>query len=349
MPFPSPRCPAPLRAGDQIAVTAPSSPVPEALWPRLQRALDQLQSRGYPVVEGASLRRPRPLGADDAESRAAELMDFCADPAIAAVLPPWGGELAMALLPHLDYARLAELPPKWFCGFSDLSTLQLPLLLRAGWQSVHGPNLMELAADPLDPVTARLWDLLETAPGRTFTHNASTHYQRHHGADWREQPSAGLQLDTPTRWQRLDGRLEPLTLQGRLLGGCLDTLSRLPGSACGDVPGWAAHHAPEGVLYFFENAEMRPLELARTLIALRLQGWLQPASGVLIGRDAAASPADTADRLAVLQDCLGSLPAPVLFDVDIGHLPPQFSLLQGALASVHYDGCGGGWLTQQRP
>lgn len=348
MHFPAPRCPAPLRAGHRVAITAPSSPVPEALWPRLQGAIEQLRRRGYQVVEGASLRRPRPLGADDAAARAAELMDFCTDPSIAAVLPPWGGELAMALLPHLDFARLAELPPKWFCGFSDLSTLQLPLLLRAGWQSVHGPNLMELAADPLDPVTARIWNLLQTAPGSHCTQTASTHHQRH-GADWRKQPTAGLQLDTPSRWQRLDGRREPLTLHGRLLGGCLDTLSRLPGSPFGDVPGWATAHAPEGVLLFLENAEMRPLELARTLIALRLQGWLRQASGVLIGRDAASTPTDAADRSAVLQDCLGDLPVPVLLEVDIGHLPPQFSLLQGAHAKVHYDGCDGGWLEQIRP
>lgn len=69
---------------------------------------------------------------------------------MAAVIPPWGGEFAIEVLGRLDFDRLREASPKWFSGCSDLSTIQVPLLLRAGWASLHGPNLMQLWDPALD-------------------------------------------------------------------------------------------------------------------------------------------------------------------------------------------------------
>jgi muramoyltetrapeptide carboxypeptidase len=37
-----------------------------------------------------------------------------------------------------------------------------------------------------------------------------------------------------------------------------------------------------------------------------------------------------------LLDALGDLTIPVLYDLDIGHLPPQMILVNGALATVKF-------------
>ena len=50
------RLPSPLRPGDTIAVTAPSSGVPPQLWPRLDVAIAGLRRRGFEVLEGVCLR-----------------------------------------------------------------------------------------------------------------------------------------------------------------------------------------------------------------------------------------------------------------------------------------------------
>ena len=341
------RFPRPLRPGDGIAVTAPSAGVPAALHPRLQRALAVLRERGYRVIEGECLRASHRHVSAPARARAAELMQFLTDPTIAAVIPPWGGELALELLPLLDYARLAAQPPVWLSGFSDISTLQLALATRAGWASLHGPALMELAADPLDPLSARLFEVLTTAPGETIEQHASTHHQRE-DADWIREPAAGLRRIHPTRWARLDGRDAPLRLRGRLLGGCLDTWSRLAGTPYGDVPGLRQRAGADGLLLHLENAEMRPCELARALLALRLHGWFDGLQGVLIGRHAAtdAAAADALDLRGAVELALGDLDCPVLIDLDIGHQPPQLSLVNGALAEVHCAD-GGGWVRQR--
>jgi muramoyltetrapeptide carboxypeptidase LdcA involved in peptidoglycan recycling len=319
------RFPRSLQAGSLVAVISPSSGVRSAMHGRLDAALAALRAAGYRVREGRFLRRQEKGASARATERAAELMDALLDPEVAAVIPPWGGERAMEVLPHLDFDRLAAAEPKWFSGFSDLSTIQVPLLLRAGWASLHGPNLMQLAEPALDETTARVFDAWRLGPGATFS-----------------QPAAEA-----TTWRLFGAAGEPPPLRGRLVGGCLDAISRLAGSAFGDIARFGAAHREEGTIVFLENAELRPFELARALGGLRHAGWFDRATGVLIGRNAAASRGDAGDfgDDDAIDAALGGLGCPVLLDVDIGHVAPQWSLVQGARGIVEWID-GRGTLTQ---
>lgn len=111
------RFPPPLRTGDTVCVTAPSSGVPEPLWPRLDLVLAHLRAQGLRVLEGACLRTERWDASAPAAARAEELMRALTELGIAAVMPPWGGERAIELLPLLDFDRLRAAPPRWLLGF----------------------------------------------------------------------------------------------------------------------------------------------------------------------------------------------------------------------------------------
>lgn len=331
-----PRRPRPLCPGDTVALCAPSSGVEPALWPRLDRAIARLQTWGLQIHEGSTLRRERQHCSAPAAERAAELESLLIDPKIAAVLPPWGGERAIELLPLLDFERLAASEPKWFSGFSDLSTLQLPLALRAGWMSLHGPNLMELGAAELDANTAALQRALFQA--ETPPQQASRLWQLR-SSDWSCQPAANLQLSEPTRWRRMDGSDKPLALHGRLIGGCLDTLSRIAGTAYGDLREWRQQADIGRPLLFLENCELAPCELLRALSSLRLHGWFEDAAGLILGRHAPAAVASTQEQLShegAVRAALDGLNLPVLLDADIGHVPPQLSLIQAEWATLHW-------------
>ncbi len=66
-----------------------------------------------------------------------------ADPDIACVVPPWGGETAIDLVDLLDWEVLAAAEPTWLVGFSDLSTVLVPITTRLGWATIHGDNLAD--------------------------------------------------------------------------------------------------------------------------------------------------------------------------------------------------------------
>jgi len=105
-----------LRSGNTIGVCAPSSGVPENLLPRLNRAIANVRALGYNVIETASVRQSVKCVSADAETRVSEFMSLYEKPEVAAIIPPWGGEFLMELLPLLDFARLSELPPNLDAG-----------------------------------------------------------------------------------------------------------------------------------------------------------------------------------------------------------------------------------------
>lgn len=332
------RLPAPLGAGDTVFITAPSSGVGEALRPRLALALQALRDRGLQVRLGSQLFGKGVVAS--AAERAREWQAALLDPSVHWVCAPWGGELAIELLPHLDFELLRAASPKWVTGFSDLSTLALPLALRAGWATVHSPNLMELGAAELDVTTAGLFDLLMGPQPRRWTQHSSPAFAGAGGADWAKEPAAGWRLATPTRVRRLRNDM-PLRTEGRLIGGCLETIARLAGTRFAP---WQALPGPK--LLVLEACEAPPHELARTLHSLALHGWFDDLAGLLIGRSAAPAGQDF-DGWSVLHELFAGFQGLVVLDLDIGHVPPQWSWVQGAWAELELDGRGAASLHQQ--
>ncbi|RJL23742.1 S66 family peptidase [Pectobacterium polaris] len=336
------RFPPKLVPGDLIAITAPSSGVPQHLHPRLELAIKNLTDKGFRVREGKCLHAQHKNKSACKILRAKELMCYLTDPEVKAVMPPWGGDLAIELLELLDFNLLAKAEPKWFVGFSDLSTFHFPLTTLSGWATVHGPNLMDLGAKELDPTTQALWSILESDRGTVIKQHASKAFQIDEN-QWGTATDAGFNLTQSTKWKHLDGVTSSVRFQGRLIGGCLDIISRLAGTPFGNLPLFQAQYSGEGIILYFENVEMNPCELTRALFGLRLQGWFSDLKGVLIGRSAAPDVSDPTQQnyLDALRSSLGDLAIPVIYDVDIGHIPPQISLVNGANATVLFTGNGG--------
>lgn len=340
------RFPKPLRPGDLIAVTAPSSGVSGHAVLRLDLVLDHLRALGYKVVEGQCLRNEYKSASAPREQRAQELNRFLRDPAVSAIFPPWGGELASELLELIDFEALRDVAPKWLLGFSDLSTIQVPLTLLSGWATAHGSNMMDLAPSQRDPLTTSVLAVLSADLAQPVFQASSEFYQQT-WIDFATQADAPLNLTAPTRWKRLDGTGEPVTMTGRLIGGCLDTIAWLAGSKYADIPRFIQESGERGTILYLENVELPPPALVRALLALRRSRWFDGLSGLLIGRSAGPAPSGPADLSYedALHATLDSLRCPVIYDVDIGHKPPQFTLINGALARVQF-GAGKGSLTQ---
>jgi muramoyltetrapeptide carboxypeptidase len=312
-----------------VSVPAPSMGVPAELHPRLDRAAQDLRSRGFAVEIGESARRDGLVPAP-ATARRAELTAAFTGPA-RAILPPWGGELAIELVEGMDWAALAA-DPKWFVGWSDISTLLLALTITTGVATLHGANLMD---EPWElPTEFHRWsDVAALSEGSSFTQVAAPRRRSRPWGAWPDEPlTRDAAYDAPTRWRGLRGA-EPVHIRGRLIGGCLETVSLLAGSRFGDVPGFAERHAPEGVIVYLEVAGADAVTALRMFWALRLAGWFDHATGVLIGRTTAPDvPGLT--QLAAVESALSDLGIPVIVDCDFGHQPPQLPLVNGSLAVV---------------
>ncbi|MGP9662347.1 S66 family peptidase [Arthrobacter sp. AOP36-C1-22] len=323
------RYPCRLSTGDRIDVTAPSMGVPVALHSRLDHAVSDLRAAGFDVQVEESARRGG-LAAGPAYARKDELAAAFAGPA-RAVLPPWGGKLAIEIVEETDWHALAA-DPTWFVGWSDISTLLLPLTITTGVATLHGGSLMD---EPWElPTGFHRWtEVAALSEGASFTQTAAPYRRSRPWSDWDEEPLGRAQAyEEPTAWRSLRAG-ENVKMRGRLLGGCLETVSLLAGSSHGDLSGFARRHAPEGLIVYLEVVDSDAVAVLRTLWALRLAGWFDHANGVLIGRTTAADAPELTQGEAV-ERALGDLDIPIILDFDTGHQPPQMPLVNGALADV---------------
>ncbi|MFS0705305.1 S66 peptidase family protein [Cellulomonas sp. 179-A 9B4 NHS] len=324
------RYPRPLVAGDVVGVTSPSAGVPADLRPRLAVALDRVRDLGFRTRVGEAMDVDG-LASAPPDVRAAELTALLTDPDVRAVVPPWGGEIAIDLLHRLDWDALAA-DPTWLVGFSDVSTLLLPLTLRTGVATLHGQNLMDTPYRVPAPMLA--WHEVAAAPaGAVLVQGAAPAYRADGFDDWATDPGVDeLDLGTPGGWTRVDGDGD-VDVTGRLVGGCLETVTHLAGTPYGDVDRFAREHAPEGLVVYLESAGSDVAEVTRRLFGLRYAGWFDHATAVLLGRTRGTeAPGYTHHDAA--RHALGDLGIPVVADVDCGHVPPHLALVNGALARV---------------
>lgn len=320
------RYPAPLRPGDRIVVTSPSAGASGPGAERVAFSVKWLRSQGYEVVVGECMEGSGITSAP-AEQRAAELTAMLCDPDVRCVLPPWGGETAIDLVDLLAWDALAAAEPTWLVGYSDLSTLLLPITTRLGWATLHGDNLADTPYQP--PAGLLPWTVLAAGPG--------PHVQRDSGlvADWwrfDEDPRAAQWRQVGEGSWRLHGAAS-LNVRGRLIGGCIETVTNLAGTPFGDVAAFGQEHAEDGLIVYVEAAEDDAATICRNLHALRLAGWFDHATAILIGRTNAVDNPRMTQEQAVL-DALGPLELPMVFDVEIGHVPPHLPLVNGAMATV---------------
>lgn len=320
-----------LRPGDRIAVTPPSSGVGDPLQARLRAAIATVEARGYEVLVGQCMDGTGHISAPAGE-RAVELTAFLIDPGIRAIVPPWGGETAIDLLPLLDWDKISRADPTWLVGFSDMSTILTPLTLLTGMATLHGNNLMDTPYQAPDGLLSWL-DIAAQPAGSQFTQTSPGRHRAGGWDDYRAFPEVReLILNETGTWTRLDSDGD-LTAEGRLIGGCIETLCNLAGTPYGDTTAFARAYAPEGLLIYVEAAGDDAFTICRNLHGMRMAGFFDAANAVIIGRTSAPDTDSLTQHQAVL-DALGPLGVPLIADVECGHIPPYLPLVNGARARI---------------
>ena len=125
-----------LKKGDTIGFLSVSGDIKD--FSRLEKAKELFEKRGYRVVISDTAKmRKNYLCAQDA-IRAKALNDFFADKSINAIVSCRGGYGAIRILDKIDY-ELIKNNPKIFCGYSDITALQLMIYKKTGLVTYNAP------------------------------------------------------------------------------------------------------------------------------------------------------------------------------------------------------------------
>jgi len=330
------RYPDPLRPGDTIGITAPSEGVQEKGHPRLDLCIKYLRDLGFKILEGECLRKNEKYISAPREERIKDLMRFWQMDEIKAIFPPWGGEILIHLLPLIDFKKLATSSPKWILGYSDTSTFLFALTIMTGIATAHGTTLMEMIPDQTGDLSQKWREVLSLKAGDSIQLQSSSHFETS-STNWFSVPSAAFNLTERTEWKCLqNGKpLDEVEVKGRIVGGCLETISCLTGTPYGNLTHFKEQFSQEGVILYLENADSPSESFCRLLWNLRLAGWFDGINGLLLGRTK-AQESEQFQFIDALKDVFDDLSIPIIYDVDIGHCPPQMTLINGSCAVVNY-------------
>ena len=320
-----------LQKGDVIGICAPSAGTAgEVLSVRLDNAIHNVESLGYIVNETASVRREVKFVSADSKTRAKEFMSLYENPSVSVILPPWGGEFLMDMLPHLDFDKLGSLPPKWICGYSDMSTLTFALTLKSDIASIHGSNLMNMGFARIHDADMRAFDALsgsETIQESWDTWGGYT--------GWNDFSQEIYTLDKPSQWKSLQGT-SSASFHGMMIGGCMDTLCKLIGTRFAQFESFLNKYRQHGFIWTLESCEMAAPDIYRTLWQMRECGWFKYCNGIIIGRPDGYQDKRDFTLIDALNQGLSDLNVPVLYDADIGHIPPQIQIVNGTIGSLEF-------------
>ncbi|UAC48075.1 LD-carboxypeptidase [Bacillus aquiflavi] len=331
--------PPPLKNRSTIGITAPSNSVPKAFQPLLDLAILNFKKRGFKIIEGKTVRRETRA---DKTTRASELEDFLLNDQIDAIFPPWGGNLLIDILPLLSWDKLKNINKKWIIGYSDISTLNFVYTLLTGTATAHSTNLIDLSAKNWDNVTSKWLNILETDSG-IFTQISSKYCQ----SSWEKSHKplgSGFYLDTPTFWRLFGENKEAKSTEfsGILLGGCLNTLKTLIGTHFGNITKFRQNFIGDSpLIWYLESTNVNIYDIYDSLWQMKHSGWFNNTSGILFGRFYNCQVEKDLNIESTIHSVLSDLNLPILYNVDIGHSPPQMTLINGANATVTYhDGLG---------
>jgi muramoyltetrapeptide carboxypeptidase len=136
------KTPPPLRPGDTIGIMAPSSRVARE---DVLAGAKILEDRGYKIFIHPQTYETLHQSAGTNEQKSKALHDLARDPNIKAVFFATGGNRALHLLDHLDYALIAG-HPKIYMGFSDNTALLNAITAKTGIVTYHGPTVKRLSS-----------------------------------------------------------------------------------------------------------------------------------------------------------------------------------------------------------
>lgn len=301
--------PAPLQAGDKVAIVSPASTIDPAF---IDGATQVLRGWGFEVIEGAHARGHHVAASGaitfsgTAQERLTDLREAFENCEVKAILCSRGGYGTLQLLDPLQ--EVIARNPKWVIGFSDITALHAALH-RAGIASIHGlmaKHLTECGA--ADPCSEALHHLLT---------------------------GGSMHIEVEPHPCNITG-----SATAQLVGGNLALLHSLLATPYNMIR--------PGVVLFIEDIAEAIYRTQRMLLSLRLSGILPQLAGLIVGqltryRDPLLPEQEqeqTLQRSAMyemIREMVAPYGYPVAFNFPIGHVNRNRPLVEGAQVKFSVD------------
>lgn len=283
---------------DLIALITPASTPGNIL--RVEQGRKFLEDKGYKTVLAPNAMKQRGYLAGSDEERISDIHWAFSNPEVKAIISLRGGYGAGRLLPGINYQLIKE-NPKIFCGYSDLTTLQMAFFAKTGLITFSGPMVAVDFGGKLSDYTINNFfaTVADGWFGEVDSHEDSV----------------------------LGGNSKGVS-EGIISGGNLAVFCSMMGSEY--LPD------PDGKIFFFEDVSEPPYRIDRFLNQLRINGYFEKAAGFIFGKFTEGDPSDgpTLTQAEVFEDYISKIDKPVITNFPFGHIDDLFTIPLGIRVKI---------------
>lgn len=310
-----------LSNGSTIGITAMSAGVGKKL-EEYELSVEKLKENGFNILETESVR-VNSFRANTGEARAKELDSLVVDSNVDMIMCAAGGDFALEMLPYVNSDNILK-NPKWIMGASDPTSLLYYVTTKLDIATLYGHNGGSYDAKNLDKSNLIS---LEYLKGNLVKQDSYSLYE----SDKKSRTMDGYKLDTPVIYENLFGDVDAT---GRIIGGCCDVLKDIIGTRYDGTEEFLKRYSDDGIIWYFDNFALDSASFYRTLIQFREAGWFKNTKAILVGRVMYPNEEFDMTYQEALKLVFSDMNIPVVFNMDIGHVVPKMTIINGAICHV---------------
>lgn len=306
-----------LKPGDEIRIIAPSMSMDLVKEAQAEIAEKRLTDLGFRITYGKNVYNHDEFYSSSIEKRIEDLHHAFRDPNVKGILTAIGGYNANQLLNYMDFDLIKD-NPKVFCGFSDITALNLAIYKKTGLINYSGPHFSTFGMKHGIEYTIQSFI-------QAVTNDAP--YDISPSDKWSDDPwyleqEKRVFFDQDSYLVIQEGKAE-----GKLIGGNLCTMNLLQGTEF--MPS-----LKDTILFIEDDEESHSQSFDRDLQSLLHLPDAKYIRAILIGRFQKGSNV-TEDALRKIIYSKNELrEIPIIANVNFGHTSPMATIPIGAYATV---------------
>lgn len=307
--------------GSTIGVCAPSAGVGRKI-DEYDLSLEKLRENGFTILETESVRINSYVS-NSSFARAKELNDLIVNDNVDMIMCATGGDFCVECLPLINFENIKN-NPKWIMGASDPTSILYYITTKLDIATLYGHNAGSYDANNLHVSNLISLDYIK---GNIVKQNSYPMYE----SDKTSRTSNGYILDTPVVYENIFGDVD---VSGRIIGGCIDVLKDIIGTKFDSTDEFLKRYEDDGIIWYFDNYAQDSIQFYRTLLQFKEAGWFKNTKAILVGRVMFPSKEFGLDYQDVLRRAFEGMNIPVVYNMDIGHVVPKMTIINGAICHV---------------
>ena len=246
-------------------------------------AQKKFREMGHPLDLGPNCYADCGIGISNTpEACGRELTEYYCSDKNEVLISCGGGELMCETLDAVDFEQIRAAVPKWYMGYSDNTNMTYLLATLCDTASIYGPCA---AAFGMEPWHQSLSDAYALLRGQKHTVNGYDLWEKESLKD-AEHPLVPYHVTEQRILHVFPEPTEALTVQGRLIGGCVDCLVNLLGTTYDKTTGFVEKYKNDGMIWFLESCDLNVMAIRRAVWQMKHAGWFSHVKAFLIGRPA---------------------------------------------------------------